>query len=758
MPKLLYSRLKPLLCLLLVCLLVPPGYAQTPEKLSGRVLTEDGQPISGASVYSKKTNKGTVTNANGMFSLSVNNGETIVISSIGYTTKEVKAGDPSMMVGGAMVIRVTTSASSLDQVVVVGYGTQRKKDVTGSISSLKEADLTSVPSPNLQGALVGKAAGVEVQTVGTTPGSGAVIRIRGIRSINGSNDPLLVLDGIPFDGQLNDINPDDIASIDILKDASATAIYGSRGANGVLLVTTKRGKSGETHVSYNGYYGIATVARKYPVFNAKEYQALRAISPWSQGYQPEELASIAQGKSTDWQNLMYQNAQKTDQNLTVSGGNGGSTYSLGGSYYRETSVLPGQDFSRYAVRATIDSKIGNRIKVGISTLNSVTSTHGSQFVNPMFPILALSPLEPAYNPNGSINITPDGDVDDKQTQYSPLLLKNNNNQWADLVTRVRTINSLYGEVEILRGLKYRANLGLNYATEEDDQFQAADDTATGQPSYFRPQQGSMAYVNNASSYGYTIENVLSYDKTIGKSRFNFTGLYSYQEFHSHNTSVLKDSITANFTQYYDLAESSPNPPAVLGGNESSWALISYMARINYNYDDRFLLTLTGRDDGSSRLAAGHKWHQYPAVAAGWNILNEKFMKHEKLLSNLKLRVGFGQTSNQAVNPYASLGLVSNANGIASPANVIRYNFGPQVVTGYNIVNLPDPSLDWEYTKTINAAVDFGFLNNRITGSLDYYHEHTDKILYYVTLPPTSGVPGAYVTNVGQMSTGGLSSV
>jgi TonB-linked SusC/RagA family outer membrane protein len=727
---------------------------QQRKVVKGVIVNEKNEPVAGASVSVQGSNIGTTTNEAGAFTLNVPEKCVLVISYVGYQKKYISINANTNNIS----VQLQTANNDLDQVIVVGYGTQRKRDVTGSVSSVNEQALRDVPVANMQQALQGKAAGLEIQTVGTTPGSGAQIRIRGTRSISGSNEPLLVLDGIPYDGNLNDINPDDVASVEILKDASATAIYGSRGANGVLLVTTKRGKAGATRVSYSGYYGIGTVSNKYPVFNAAEYQAMRNISPWNQGYMPLELASIAAGKSTDWQNLMYSNSHKTDQNITVSGGtSNGSTFSLGGGYYNETSLLPGQDFTRYSVRATIDGKVGNRIKVGLNTMNTVGITNGSQFVNPMFPILALSPLMPAYDSSGNIIKAPNGNNDDNQIQYSPLLLKHNNNNWVDRVRRLRTFNSLYAEIEILKGLKYRANIGLNYTQEEDDQFQASD--LPTNPSYFRVQKGNTAYVNNAEAWGYTVENLLIYDKAIKKHHFNFTGLYSIQEYHTHNTSVSKDSITDNFTQFYALGLSNPTPTPVVGGGEQSWALISYMGRLNYNYDNKYMLTLTGRIDGSSRLANGHKWHQYPAVSAGWNLNNEQFFRNSKFFSNnfnsLKLRAGFGQTSNQSINPYSSLGLVSNNNGLAAPGNVIRYNYGPTVVTGYNVSALPNPNLDWEYTKTVNVGVDFSILKNRISGSIEYYHQHTDKILYSVVLPPTSGVSGNYTTNVGSMENKGM---
>ena len=732
--------------------------AQNTTHLSGRVLSESGQPVAKATVQVKGATSGTSTDDNGRFEITVPVGGTIVVSSIGYVSTTIR-------VGGRSTIEIALAASnnSLDQVVVVGYGTQKKKDVTGSVVSVNEKALREVPTSNLQGALQGRAAGLEIQNTGTTPGSDMQIRIRGVRSISGSNAPLFILDGIPYDGSLNDINPDDVASIDVLKDASATAIYGSRGANGVVIVTTKRGKPGQARVSYNGYYGTGDVAWRYPVFNVPQYEAMRATSTYTNGYMPLEQKAMAAGTSTDWQKLLYQSAHKTDHNISVSGGNAdGTTYSLGGGYYKETAVLPGQDFTRYSLRGTIDTRIGKKIRIGLNTLNTYGITNGSQFVKfgMMFPLLSLSPLSPA-DTNGVIVQSPAGNPNDLLT-YNPLYVRHNNNNWVDKSTRLRTFNSLYGEYEIIPGLKYRFNLGLTYSQQEDDQFKGADTKSN--PSFFRSGKGNTASVNNTPAYGYTAENLLTYDKTIAsKHRINFTGLYSVQEFHQHNTYVSKDSIDQDFVQFYNLGQSGTTPAAVISGGELSWALLSYMARVNYVYDDRFMLTLTGRMDGSSRLAAGHKWHQYPAVSAGWDIHHESFMNRFDWLSSLKLRAGFGQTSNQSINPYASLGNVSNSNNVAAANNVtqgsqgttIRYNYGPTVVTGYNVIALPNPGLDWEYTKTVNLGLDFGILRNRITGAIDYYHQHTNKILYGVNLPATSGVAGPYTTNIGQMQNWGM---
>lgn len=754
------NKVRSLAFLLLAVLVLPAqtilGQAGT---ISGRLSNDEGAPLAGASVVVKGTGNGTTTDDNGRYTINAAPNAVLVFSALDYTTQEINIRSRT-----AIDVRLVSVSKSMGEVVVVGYGTQRKKDVTGAVSSVNEKALREVPVANLQQALVGRAAGLEVSQVGNRPGAGAQIRIRGTRSISGSNEPLYIVDGIPYDGSLNDINPDEIQTVDILKDASSTAIYGSRGSNGVILITTKKGRSGRPRISYNGYYGIGKVANKFPVFNSTEYQAMRDISTWTQGYMPEEVEGQAAKRNTDWQDLMYENALRMDHNLTVSGGFDGSTYSLSGGYYKETSVMPGEEYNRFTLRGVIDSKIGRRLRVGLSTQNNLNLEYGSQFVSgsAMFRTVVLSPLMPAYNDDGTVFNIPNGNIDDNNSdnRYSPLLLKGTKT-WNDKVRRLRTFNTVYAEYEFIKGLKYRFNLGLNYIQQFGGQFQAADMPAT--PSFFRPARGNTARVDNSETWGYTAENLIFYDKTIAKDhKINFTGLYSIQEAQTTSSFIQKDSITENFVQFYNLGAASPTAPSSMGGNESRWALISYMARLNYAFKDRYLLTLTYRRDGSSRLAPGNQWFDYPAVSAGWVISEESFMKNVKPVSLLKLRAGWGRTSNQSVNPYDSKGLVNNSNGlyngsgtIGAAGGFIRYNFGPTIVNGYNVVTLPNPNLSWEFTKTVNLGLDFGLLNNRITGSMEYYDSKTNDILYAVNLPVTSGVAGGYVTNVGKMSNKGF---
>jgi TonB-linked SusC/RagA family outer membrane protein len=746
-----------LLVLLQVFLLPALSRAQQ-KKITGKVTNESGQPLA-ATVMIKGATTGVSTDADGNFSVNADANTRLVITSVDHVAQEVPVGKKTVI-----NVSLARTDKSMTEVVIVGYGSQRKKDVTGAVVSVSEKALREVPVANLQQALQGRAAGLEIQTVGNRPGAGAQIRIRGNRSISGSNEPLFVVDGIPYDGTLNDINPDEVASIDILKDASATAIYGSRGANGVILVTTKKGRTGETRISYNAYYGIGTAQYKYPVFNAEEYQAMRNLSPWNGGYMAEELKGIQQGRNTDWQDAMYDNAMRMDHNLNISGGANGTTFSIGGGYYKETSLMPGEEYSRYSLKAAIDTRIGKRMRVGLVTQNTLSIELGSQFVSgsAMFRTVSLSPLMPTHDTAGNVYLMPNGNIDDNNSdgRYSPLLLKQKET-WVDRVRRLRTFNTFYAEYEFIKGLKYRANLGYNFAQQHGGQFRGSDQPPAN-PSFFRPGVGNTARVDNGETWGYTIENLLFYDKTIAKNhKINLTGLYSIQETQSFSNYIQKDSITEDFVQFYNMGAASPTPVAATAGTEAKSVLISYMARLNYAFKDRYLLTATYRRDGSSRLAPGNQWFDYPAVSAGWVVSEESFMKRVKPISMLKLRAGWGKTSNQSVNPYDSKGLVNNSNGLGNSGTIgaagsfIRYNYGPTIVNGYNVVTLPNPNLSWEFTRTLNIGLDFGLLNNRITGSLEYYDSKTDKILYGVNLPVTSGVAGAFVTNVGEMSNKGF---
>ncbi|MDW8330591.1 MAG: TonB-dependent receptor [Cyclobacteriaceae bacterium] len=696
----------------------------------GKITDESGTGMPGVNVLVKGTAVGTTSDAQGEYSIAVPEGSqrVLVFSFIGYASQEVP-------VDGRTVIDVqlTPSVEALSEVVVVGYGVQRKTDLTGSLVQVDQKALAEVPVGNIGMALQGRAAGVDIQRTSSRPGANPQIRIRGNRSLGGTNDPLIVLDGIPFAGSINDINPNDIVSINVLKDASATAIYGSRSSNGVILINTKRGKVGAPTLSYDGYVGLNTVLGKYDLMNGEEYARFKDIAN-TYPYTATEIESMLLGRSTDWQDVMYKNGIMTNHDITVSGGSDETQYSIGAGYFRETTVLPGQAFTRYALRATIDQKVGNRIKIGINTLNNVGITDGEN-VNPMFQILTLSPLYVPYTETGQINELPAiGSVD--EPTRNPLLLYRED-LWKQQRRRLRTFNSLYGELKILNDLKYRINVGLDYRQDEYGEY-------LGSNTPFRNGAVNQAAVENGDAWSYTVENLLIYDKTFAnKHTVNFTALYSVQEEEGNSSRTTVEGVYADYVQYYNLGLADRIQSAT--GNYYRWGLLSYMGRLNYNYADRYLLTVTYRADGSSRLAEGNKWFNYPAFALGWNVHNESFMSNVPVLSTLKLRFGYGLTSNQAINPYSSLGNLSR----------IPYNFGSTGTFGFLVNSLPNKNLTWEFTRTANIGFDFGLFTNRITGTVELYQQKTSDILQNRQLPVTAGVPGVYAQNIGKTENKGI---
>jgi TonB-linked SusC/RagA family outer membrane protein len=720
-------------------------FAQSGGKVvvSGQVLDADGLGVPGGAVKVLGTTQGTLTDVDGKFSIEVEETATIEISSVGYETQDVPVKGQNDFV----IKMQNAKKNSLNDVVVIGYGSQKKSDVTGSTVSVGAEAIKQSPVTNTAQALQGRASGVNVQYTSSRPGADAQIRIRGERSLTSSaNNPLIVLDGIPFSGTINDINTNDIKSIDILKDASATAIYGSRGANGVIIITTNRGGVSRPRISYNGYQGIGTVAKKYPVYNGEEFNAMRQIAnnakdPTTPTYSNSaaEAAQLAAGKTTDWQDLMYKNSRIGDHQVNVTGGTEATKYSMGLGYHNETAAIPGQDFTRYSLHLSVDQDLGSRVRVGVSTQTNYSIINGES-ASMQNALVTLSPLAPAKDSTGKPYTLVPLTTTDAAQYYNPLLALQPNN-WKEQRKRTGTFNSVYGEVKILDGLKYRMNVGLNATNDNYGEFIAAVSpyNAVGQP--------NNATVSNANTSSYVWENIVTYDKAIKKHKFGVTGLYSLQQDKATGSSFYAQNIVSDQLQYNNLGLSNSGVQANASSqSESTRGLESYMLRLNYNYDDRYLLTVTGRRDGSSVLAAGHKWNNYPAIAAAWNISNESFMKSSKnWLDALKIRVGYGQTANQAISPYQTLGSLSQN----------LYNFGTTNTYGYYVSTLPNPNLGWENTKTFNAGIDYSFFNSRIFGSIEAYNSHTTNVLLPVQLPATSGVPGSYLSNVGETSNKGL---
>jgi len=700
-------------------------------KVSGRVVDANNIPMIGVNIVEKGTSNGVMTGPDGTYVITVASGNsTLIFSFIGYDPKEVTVGNQT-----TVSLTLTESTNALTEVVVVGYGTQRREAVTGSVASMGGAVLRDVPSSNITQALQGRVAGVEMSQTSSKPGAQMQIRIRGTRSLTASNDPLVVLDGIPFAGNISDINPNEIKSIDILKDASATAIYGSRGANGVLLVTTNRGQNGQkARITYNGYYGVNEVFSKFDMMNGEQFAAMRAYA--NMPAYVNNTADEIPGTNTDWQGLFFKTGAVQSHDVGVSGGTDHGAYTFGVGYYKNEGVVPLEAYSRFSLRGSLDQEIGKIFRIGFTTNSNYNVTEGASSGG-LYQVLQNDPLLNPYNADGTWKRTVDMPADKGIWVYTRDVVEANKNRMLSQTKGFGSYNTIYGEVKIpgVEGLKYRVNVGLNFRTSTGGSYtgQGINNTSETNP--------SSASVSNSLTTNWAIENLLTYDRTFAnKHQINAVAMYSAEETLYNQSRMTAKGVAENF-QWYNLGMTDGERTILPGDQQyQNSGLESYMGRVMYSYDSRYMISATVRSDGSSRLASGHKWHTYPAVSVGWNIANESFMKNITQINSLKLRVGYGETSNQAVAPYATLGGLSTR----------PYNFGDasaNFVTGTYVSTLPNPALGWEYSRTWNYGVDFSLLKNRLSGTFEYYVTNTKDLLLSVNLPQTSGV-GSYMANVG----------
>lgn len=720
--------------------------------ITGNVIdSSNGEALPGVNVLVEGTTTGTVTNAEGKYSIDVPNAEaTLVFSYVGYVLQKVAVGGKTQI-----DINLETDPRKLDEVVVVGYGSQKKGDITGAISSITAKALKEVPVTNAPQMLQGRAAGVYVLNTGNKPGAGVSVQIRGRRSFNAGNDPLYVVDGIPISGGFNDINPGDIESMDILKDASATAIYGSRGANGVIIISTKRGKSGKPVVSYNTYFGASRIFRYADLMNGAQFaeykrESRRAVINPATGkplyddtdpqadsklFEATELEAIAQGRSTDWQRLMIKNGSMQNHDLGVSGGNENTKYNIAVGYFKDDGIIAGQDFTRYTSRINLDQNIGQRFKIGTSSLGSYSERNGED-VNPYgqyqdFGAITENPLGRAYDDKGVLVFQPTGDGlrSNPLAELVPGAVINNRKTF-------RLLSNLFAEAQIIDGLRFRINFATDITQNKKGDFR-------GRYTNVRLLGDPSAASANDQALAYTWENILTYKKQISQRHsLDFTGLYSLQTRQFESSSVNVSGLPVEDFEYYNLGAAS-----VISSVNSAyekWSILSYMARINYAYDNRFLLTLTGRADGSSKFAEGKKWGYFPSAALAWNISNEPFMSGNKLFTNLKFRVSYGATGNEGILPYQTSGLLART----------QYDFDGSPAFGYRPSSIRNSDLRWETTTTFNAGVDFGILNNRITGALEVYQSKTTDLLLPKLLPITSGF-ASIISNIGSKQNRGI---
>lgn len=699
--------------------------------VKGFVSDQQKRPIEGATVAVKGGAKRTTTDSKGAFAIEAQSSSVLIFTNVGYKTAEMPVGTNSNL-----QVTLASDDIAMQEVVVIGYGTQRKEAVTGSVASVSGSTMNEVPAANISRALQGRIAGVNMQQNSSKPGSPMQIRIRGTRSLTADNNPLIVLDGIPFAGSISDINPSDIKSVDVLKDASATAIYGSRGANGVILVTTNKGRIGQpAQLAYTGFTGLRTVFAKYPMMSGPEFAEMRRYVGQFQNTLDE-----SDDTNTDWQDLFYKNGMVNSHDLSINGGAEKGNYNFGAGYFRDEGVIPLQNFTRYNLRAALDQQVGKIFKFGFNLNQSYSITNGNNIG--VYPVLSASPIANPFNTDGTFKPRIQQQTSGQQWVHTRESYEALGDSYVNQQRVFGSYNNMYGEIRIpgVEGLSYRTNLGLNFRQNNDGNY-------TGQGVFSgTPDNLSSASIANGRTVQWVMENLLTYDRTFAqKHNLNLVALYSAEQNSNNSTVISGRDIPIDAFQFYNIGRAQGEiivNPDLQGYAKSS--LMSLMGRAMYTFDNKYMLTMTMRRDGSSRLAPGHKWHTYPAFSAGWNIHNEKFLSSTPWINQLKLRVGYGQTSNQSVDPYKTLGLLSTR----------PYNFDTQFQTGYYMSELPNPLLGWEFSKTYNYGLDFGLLNNRISGTMEYYVQNTDNILLRVGLPPTNG-GGSYMANIGKTQNKGF---
>jgi len=743
---------------------VHPGTNGSPEllmanagiKVTGTVTSKtDGQAIPGVNVVVKGTTVGIITSSNGSFTIEVpNSNSVLVFSFVGFIPQEVK-------LDGKTQLNVVLEEENLnvEQVVVVGYGTVKKKDLTGSVSSVSNAKLMEKASFSAAQALQGKAAGVVIQQKDSKPGADATVMIRGNRSLKATNDPLYVVDGMPLVIGLSEISQSDIETIDILKDASATAIYGARGANGVVLITTKKGKEGKAVVDYNSYYGVQQAANMVDVFNGPEWvdfirEAYRKAGklpavptfdtdklmiPVGQENDPTGIAFKMQSaydpdgswhperlQTTDWLGKAMRTGTITNHEVSIRGGTEKLKVMASATYFDQKGLLKTQDYSRYSARVNFDWNLTDKVTIGGQTQFSHFDRNDGP--NAFNDVIRLSPLANIYNADGVMFNRPGNDPQ----IWNPLLDIDN----AKVKYRKdRFMGSYYAEIKLPFDFKFRSNFGLDVGPYYDQRFYGSRSS---------DRQGGIARAENGGDTRtmFTWENLLYWNKTIKKHTFGVTMLQSIQQekYESYRINVLNLPYE---TQLWYNVGSAPTISSV-SSNYTKWQLASFMGRINYSFNDRYLLTASLRDDGSSRLAKGNKWVMFPSAAFAWRASEESFMKGIEALSNLKFRIGYGVTANTAIDPYKTGGNLDYA----------RYNYGSNNVMAFYQNEMPNPNLGWETTKAWNAGVDFGLFNGRINGIVDVYLQNTSDLLMDRQLPQTSGF-NSVVYNIGKTRNKGI---
>lgn len=744
--------------------------------VTGKVTNPNGDALPGVSIVVQGTTMGTASDNNGSYSVNVPSGTAVLqFSFLGYAQQNIQ-------INGRTVINIILkeTVQQMDEVVVVGYGSVKRSDLTGAVSSISTKQLQSVPVTSFDQAMSGRLAGVEVTQSSHSPGGGVSVRIRGGNSINSKVEPLYVIDGFPIysdngkipnsgpnDGvipQLNllaGINPGDIESIEVLKDASATSIYGARGANGVVLITTKKGKAGQTNVEYSAYYGLQKIAHKIDMLDAYQFatiynemsvnrgQVPRFTSTTLDGVyygSPEEYKSkwnpnksgIDKLPSTDWQNEILRTGSVVNHQITFSGGNENTQYSASTNYFKNQGIIKGGDFSRLSFRVNVDSKInkwlsvGNNLTFSDNVSNNSGSETGLQWFNGGSISAALKawPTFSPYNPDGTLNT----DVGTSTLRGNPLafVLDAKNELVND-----RLLGNIYGTIRIMEGLNLRISAGTDVNIIRRNRYFPVS-------TYEGLMQNGSAAKNYTNSNSWLNENILTYNKTFGIHAINIVAGYTRQQEIDEGSSSSATGFPSDAFMDDNMSAGSVQTWPTYS-YKYKWALASWLGRINYGLNNKYLLTLTGRADGSSKFGEDNKWAFFPSVALAWKLSQEDFIKNLGVFSNLKIRLSYGKTGNSEIGLYSSLASLGMQN----------YTFGETFLsTGVGPVSMANPDLKWETTDQYDAGLEMGFIDNRLNFVIDGYYKKTTDLLLNVNLPATSGYSSA-LKNIGSLENKGM---
>ncbi len=708
---------------------------QQSRTVTGSVVNDSGEPIPGATVVVKGTSQGTITDTDGNFTLAnVSPDAVLVFSFVGMKTQEVTVGNQS-----DFSITLRESTIGLDEVVAIGYGTMKKSDLTGSVSSVRSEDLEAVPVYNMEQALKAGASGVRVSQNSGQPGSRIEVRIRGGNSMIGDNQPLYVVDGFPVTGSINYLNPSDIESVDILKDASATAIYGARGANGVVIITSKRGKLGQkSRIEINSFVGYQEETKRYDLLNAKEYAIISNEWLKNGGLDPffttDEINNLGEG--TDWQDAILRTAPIQNHTITFTGSSEKTRYSLSGNYYDQEGIIINSGVKRGSARLNLDHDMNDWLKMAVNlNLSRRSNTripvdNGYRGTATLSAAASAPPTLPVYDEDGLPTQIEKFYNFGSADMRNPLIFASR--QTTTLANTI--VGNASFDVKLTKNLSFKTLLGLEYNYAWTDAFS---------PLIYENDRGS-ASQSTSYSNSFLNENVLTFNKEFGdQHKVTAVGGYTYQTSLYRNMGASVSGFSNNTTENYDLgAAEVVNPPY---SGISEWVLASWLARANYSFADKYLITASIRADGSSRFGANNKWGTFPSAAIAWRVSEESFMSDVTFMSDLKLRASYGITGNTALNPYQSLDQLGSV-------KVIFANQTDEV--GFVPTGISNSDLKWESTAQVDIGFDVSFLNNRLRLTADYYKKNTNDLLASVPLPPSVGF-GSTLQNIGEIENQGF---